>query len=344
MRWSSTQACRDAGINPIIGYEAYVAPGSRFDRSAGAKGETSYHLTLLAANRTGFENLMQLSSKAFLEGFYHKPRIDRELLEPLTTKGIICLSGCVSGELSRTLLAGNTADEALARGEELAAWFHRVFGDRYFIEIQNNGLDMQRQAMELSVDAGEADGPAASWPRATPTTFAARTPSRRTCCCASTRASSAPTRTACAWRATSFICAARRKCTRRFPGMKMPSPAASKSPTASTCSWSLASGTFPSFAPPAAKTTSEYLRELCEAGLRERYADDPRRWQNSDPQSGELSDEVRQRLDRELRRHREARLLRLLPHRVGLRALRRRSGTFPARPAARASARSCATR
>src|SRR3990170_1706948 len=129
--------CREAGLNPIIGYEAYVAPGSRFDRSASPKGETSYHLTLLAANRTGFENLMQLSSKAFLEGFYHKPRIDRELLEA-HHDGLICLSGCVSGELSRTLLSGNTADEALARGEELAAWFLGIFGERYFIEIQNN--------------------------------------------------------------------------------------------------------------------------------------------------------------------------------------------------------------
>lgn len=143
-------ACRGAGINPIVGYEAYVAPGSRFEKSGGAPGESSYHLTVLAANRTGFENLIKLSSKAFLEGFYHKPRIDRELLAA-HSEGLICLSGCVSGELSRTLLSGNTADEAMTRGEELAAWFNRVFGERYFVEIQNNGLDIQRQAMELSV-------------------------------------------------------------------------------------------------------------------------------------------------------------------------------------------------
>src|SRR5215468_2534496 len=144
------QACRGSGINPIVGYEAYVAPGSRFDKTPGAQGESSYHLTVLAANRTGFDNLIKLASKAFLEGFYHKPRIDRELLAD-HSDGLICLSGCVSGELSRTLLSGNTADEALARGEELAAWFHRTFGDRYFIEIQNNGVDIQRQALELSV-------------------------------------------------------------------------------------------------------------------------------------------------------------------------------------------------
>ena len=111
------QACRGAGINPIVGYEAYVAPGSRFERSASPKGESSFHLTLLAKNRIGFQNLVKLSSKAFLEGFYHKPRIDRELLAELN-EGIVCLSGCVSGELSRALLAGNTADEAFAQGKE----------------------------------------------------------------------------------------------------------------------------------------------------------------------------------------------------------------------------------
>src|SRR4029078_5786934 len=144
------QACKGVGINPIVGYEAYVAPGSRLDKTAGGHGESAYHLTVLAANRTGFNNLIKLSSKAFLEGFYHKPRIDRELLAA-HSEGLICLSGCVSGELSRSLLSGNTEEEAMTRGEELAAWFHRTFGDRYFIEIQNNGVEIQRQALELSV-------------------------------------------------------------------------------------------------------------------------------------------------------------------------------------------------
>ena len=151
------QACREAGINPVIGYEAYVAPASRFERSGESSRESSYHLTLLAQNRTGFENLVQLSSKAFLEGFYHKPRIDRELLAT-HREGLICLSGCVSGELSRTLLAGHTAEDAIAAAEEIAAWFHATFGDRYFIEIQNNGLEVQRRALELSVEVARQMG------------------------------------------------------------------------------------------------------------------------------------------------------------------------------------------
>lgn len=150
-------ACRDAGLNPIVGYEAYVAPGSRRERSGESSRDSSYHLTLLARNRTGFENLVQLSSKAFLEGFYHKPRIDRELLAA-HSDGIICLSGCVSGEFARTLLAGNTAEDAIAKGSEIAEWFASVFGDRYFIEIQNNGLEVQRQALELAVEVARRMG------------------------------------------------------------------------------------------------------------------------------------------------------------------------------------------
>ena len=103
------QACRNAQINPVLGYEAYVAHGSRFDRGgATSSRESSYHLTLLARNQTGFKNLIKLASHAFLDGFYHKPRIDRELLAE-HSDGLICLSGCVSGELSRALLSGQRA-------------------------------------------------------------------------------------------------------------------------------------------------------------------------------------------------------------------------------------------
>ncbi len=104
-----------AGINPILGYEAYIAPQSRFHKEAGGMKEASYHLTLLAQNRQGFKNLIKLASHAFLEGFYFKPRIDKELLAA-HSEGIICLSGCVSGEFSRTLLAGRAGGAALAAG------------------------------------------------------------------------------------------------------------------------------------------------------------------------------------------------------------------------------------
>ncbi|GIW97326.1 MAG: DNA-directed DNA polymerase [Pirellulaceae bacterium] len=146
------RTAQKAGINPIIGYEAYVAPGSRFTRGdASSSKEASYHLTLLAQNRTGFRNLIKLASKASLEGYYYKPRIDRELLAELN-EGIICLSGCVSSEFSRALLNNKDTADAEKQAIEIAQWFHRVFGDRYFIEIMNNGLEIQKQQLEAAVD------------------------------------------------------------------------------------------------------------------------------------------------------------------------------------------------
>ncbi len=151
------QDAKNVGINPIIGYEAYIAPGSRFEKDAGSMKAASYHLTLLARNRTGFKNLTRMASAASLEGFYFKPRIDRELLEQFN-EGIICLSGCVSSEFNRAILRGGATEHALDEACEVASWFHGVFGDRYFIEIQNNGLEIQQQAMQGAVDVAKKMG------------------------------------------------------------------------------------------------------------------------------------------------------------------------------------------
>jgi DNA polymerase III subunit alpha len=292
------EACRAAGINPIIGYEAYVAPASRFERGGETSRESSYHLTLLARNRTGFEHLVKLSSKAFLEGFYHKPRIDRELLAA-HNEGLVCLSGCVSGELSRSLLSGNTADEAIAKGREIAAWFHGVFGDRYFIEIQNNGLEMQRQALALSIAVAKQMG----------------LPTVATCDAHYVRREDAVAQDVLLCINTGkfrtdtnrmrmegdqFYIRSPQEMYETFAGME--DAVARSQQIADTIDIQLELGKrhFPTFAPPAPKTQADYLRELCETGLRERYANDPRSWRNSDPQSGELADEVRQRLEREL--------------------------------------------
>ncbi len=118
------EAAKAAEINPIIGYEAYIAPGSRFQKEADANQEASYHLTLLAQNRTGFQNLVKLASSAFLEGFYRKPRIDKELLAA-HSEGLICLSGCVSGELSRSLLRGNAPEPNWSEIEKTSPGFSR---------------------------------------------------------------------------------------------------------------------------------------------------------------------------------------------------------------------------
>src|SRR5688572_23301475 len=143
---------KDAGINPIIGYEAYIAPGSRFEKKDAANSkEASYHLTLLAKDRTGFNNLIKLASAASLEGFYYKPRIDKELLAA-HHEGLICLSGCVSSELSFQLIKGGAVEEDFLQAREVAAWFQSLFGERYFIEVMNNNVDIQRLQLEAAVD------------------------------------------------------------------------------------------------------------------------------------------------------------------------------------------------
>ncbi len=292
------QACRGKSINPIVGYEAYVAPGSRFEKSAGAYGDTSYHLTLLAANRTGFQNLVKLASKAFLEGFYHKPRIDRELLAA-HSEGLVCLSGCVSGELSRSLLSGNTADEALARGEEHAAWFHRTFGDRYFVEIQNNGLEIQRQALELSVALAKRMGlPLVATSDAH---YVRREDAvaQDVLLCINTGKFRTDTNRM-RMEGDQFFLRSPQEMYASFPGLEDAVARSQQIADSIDIQLELGKRHFPTFSPPENIASPAFLRQLCEKGLRERYANDPQRWRNNDPQTGEFSDDVRQRLEREL--------------------------------------------
>ena len=144
--------CRSEDVKPIIGYEAYVAPMSRTDRSAKKMKEAQSHLTLLAMNRTGFQNLVQMASLAYIDGYHYKPRIDRALLEK-HNEGIICLSGCASSDLSKLILA-DRMDEA----RKLTEWFVSVFGDRFYMEIQNAGFDIQKLCMDGTVDIAREMG------------------------------------------------------------------------------------------------------------------------------------------------------------------------------------------
>lgn len=136
------------GVKPIIGMEAYVAPNSRMDRnwSRDAAQDYAYHLTLLARSGSGVRNLMRLSSRAFLEGYYYKPRIDREILAQ-HSEGLICLSGCASSQLSDYLMAGNT--EAT---RELAEWYLNTFKSNFFFEIQDNGVSIQQDLIAPTCD------------------------------------------------------------------------------------------------------------------------------------------------------------------------------------------------
>ncbi|MFZ0627499.1 MAG: DNA polymerase III subunit alpha [Acidimicrobiia bacterium] len=148
------KAAKTVGIKPIIGIEAYLTEGSRFDRPVGAANKR-FHMNLLAKDQTGYQNLLQLSSRAFLEGYYYKPRMDFELLAE-HAKGLIATSGCLGG-LVPQLLAPDSVSEEGNKGQmrdfdaalRAAARFQDIFGrDNFFIEVQNHGLQAQESIME----------------------------------------------------------------------------------------------------------------------------------------------------------------------------------------------------
>lgn len=260
--------CREAGINPIIGYEAYVSPGKMTEREARRRGEAAYHLTLLARNSLGFKNLVKMASAAYLDGYHYVPRIDKDLLAG-HAEGLICLSGCASGEFSELILK-----EQLDEAAELARWFHQVFGNHFYIEIQNNGLEIQRKCKEGAIDIANRLG----------------LPLVATC----------DAHYLCQGDAAAhdvLLCINTRKTLKDENRMRYGSDQFYVRPPeemyklfadhadavqrsqeiANGCDVQLDFKTrhFPVFTPPRGKKPEDYLRELCLAGLKERYGDSP---------------------------------------------------------------------
>ncbi len=147
------KAAKEAGIKPVLGCEVYVAPDSRFDKEAGT-GEDKYnHLVLLAENNTGYQNLMKIVSRGFTEGFYYKPRVDKELLREFH-EGIIATSACLAGEVQRYLARG-MYEEA----KRVALYYQDIFGkDNFFLELQDHGIAEQHyvnpQLLRMSEETG----------------------------------------------------------------------------------------------------------------------------------------------------------------------------------------------
>lgn len=158
------KACAEAGVQPIIGMEAYVAPDNRFGRTYAKKGEaeedakngdlsmSAYHLTILAKNREGYENLKKISSLAYREGFYRKPRIDDQLLSE-NKEGLIVLSGCLAGKVARFIIAGNIP-KALEEVDKQRA----IFGDDFYLEVMNHNIPEEAVVVEALKDFAKQRG------------------------------------------------------------------------------------------------------------------------------------------------------------------------------------------
>tara|TARA_R110002073_G_scaffold229127_3_gene389963 strand:- start:4692 stop:8270 length:3579 start_codon:yes stop_codon:yes gene_type:complete len=285
---------KGAGINPIIGYEAYIAPGSRFDKGgASSSKDASYHLTLLAKNRVGFGNLVKLASAASLEGFYFKPRIDKEILEKYS-EGLICLSGCVSSEFSRAVMKGVDTAEHEKEAREIAGWFHKVFDDRYFIEIMNNDVQIQKMQLEGAVDIAKRMGLPLVATSDCHYVDQEDSEAQDIMLCINTGRFRTDT-SRFKMENDQFFLRSPDQMYEKFPGLE--DAVARSQEIANTVDIEIEFGKhfFPNFACPDDKAPIDYLRELCVQGLLDRYAGDPERIVD-----GELSEEVIARLDREL--------------------------------------------
>lgn len=262
--------CTEEGIKPIIGYEAYVAPGDRRERKK-VDGNNYFHLTLLAKNNVGFKNLIKLSSLAFLEGFYYHPRIDKETLEQYK-EGLIVLSGCLAGELSDNILKDRTKDAV-----SLIKWYEKTFGEDFYLEIQNNGLDLQDQCTVAVTDLANKIGIPMVATADAHYLCAHDAEAHDILFCINTERKHNPNK-------------------RLYPEGRMPNPYFVRSPEdmynlfpkhaeAVGMSQQIADKVdiqldfkkrhFPVFSTPSKLSEDAYLRQLCEQGVRERYGENP---------------------------------------------------------------------
>jgi DNA polymerase-3 subunit alpha len=262
------QAGRDAGIKPIVGAELYVAPAGRFDRApVDGQYEGANHVTVLVRTLAGYRNLIKLVSKGYLEGFYYKPRVDKELLAQ-HADGLLVLSGCLNSELSRLLLAG---DERKAR--EIGGWYREVFGaDHYFMEIQAHGLPDQIRVTEGTLRIARDLGVGVAGTNDSHYLEAADARAHEVLLCLQTGAKLAdPNR----WRFSTeeFYLKSAEEMRKVFA--EIPEAYTNTLAVAERCDLTIPIGDIhlPRYEVPAGHTLDSYLRELAEAGLRTRYPD-----------------------------------------------------------------------
>ena len=276
------RAAHKAGIKPIIGCEVYLAPGSRLQKSAGSARDAASHFTLLAENAEGYQNLVKLVTAGFLEGYYYKPRVDKELLAR-HAKGIIALSGCLNAEVNR-FLTQNQPDKAKATLAEL----RDIFGpENLFVELHNHGLDQQRKNNPQLVQLARESG--LGLVAANDVHFLDRShhDAHDVLVCIGTGAS-VHDQKRMHYSPDLYFKSAEEM---RELFREWPDSCDNTLRIAERCHLEIEFGRtrYPDFEPPAGKTRESYLRELCDVGLRQRYGERTL----SDPA-------LRQRLDYEL--------------------------------------------
>ena len=289
------QLAKKEGINPIIGYEAYVAPHSRLKKGGGKPGEKSYHLTLLCQNAIGFRNLVKMASSASLEGFYFKPRIDRELLEA-HSEGIICLSGCVSSEFNQAILKhhGRGAEEILKQAGEVASWFHSIFDDRYFIEIMNNGVGIQETCLKASVELANAKGLPLVATSDCHYVDRDDAEAQDVMLCINTGRFRTDTNRM-KMDGNEYYLRSQEQMYNKFPGLESAVARSQEIADSVDIQLELGKRHFPVYKIEDDTPPATLLRKICESGLKERYAGNDEMLPG-----GELSEVVQKRLDREL--------------------------------------------
>jgi DNA polymerase-3 subunit alpha len=288
------EAATDVGIKPVLGIEAYTTPGSRFDRLP-RREDKRYHLTLLAENEVGYRNLMKLASRAYLEGFYYKPRMDRELLAE-HSEGIIAASGCLGGHVPQ-LLAPDSSDEEGNVGQvrdydaavEAAAMYQDIFGkDNWFIEVQDHGIAGQRRIMDDLLQISTDIGAPLLASNDSHYTYAYESDAHDVLLCIQTGANKSDEERF-RFGSEEFYIKTAREMRERFPSDRYPGATDNSLLIADRVDVSLEFGKIllPQFPVPDGMDETGYLRELVMEGARRRY--------------GELDDEIAQRLEYELR-------------------------------------------
>lgn len=274
------QAAREAGVKPIIGCEMYLAPGHRRDKEHKGLREGAYHLLLLAMNLDGYRNLIKLASIGYLEGFYYKPRIDKEVLRELSG-GLICTSTCLGGEVPQALL-----QKDMAAARRAAETYLDIFGpDRFFIELQNHGMPDQKMTNPELKELADKLGVGLIATNDVHYLTHGDVEAHEVLCCISTRGKMSDENR---FRLATDQFYLKSPAEMRAALPEYPEALSNTLRVADLCNveFDFLKRYAPVFRPPRQKTADEYLRELVMAGAQERY--------------GAVSSELQERIDYEL--------------------------------------------